>query len=72
MAETRKRKKQRVANTGTNSTKNGKQSPWFTIGGRGLKPHQDKKSDLVPDGWEVCPSPWNPGKQLPSKRYAKT
>jgi len=68
---TRKRKKQIVANTGTNSSKNGKQTPYFTKGGRGLKPHQDKKSVHEPNGWEHTQSPWNPGKCFPSKRFVK-
>lgn len=58
---TKKRQKQIKANTGTNSTKNGKQSPWFTIGGMGR----------TNDNGVKCASPWNAGRQLPSKRFKK-
>ena len=65
----RKRMKAKKASEGGNSTPNGKQTPYFTKGGRGLKPHQDKKSTLEPYGWERTESPWSPGKCFPRTAF---
>ncbi len=69
--ETKRRNKVFMANKGTNSTQNGRQSPYFTIGGHGMKPHEDKKSLSRPFGWERCESPWNAGKCFPSKKFKR-
>lgn len=57
---TKRRNKVVMAGKHGNSTRNGKQTPWFVVGGFG---------DGTKKGETPAASPWNAGKCYPSKRY---